>query len=241
MDCLLLTGRGRQGGWRKVCYEWLLRNEEGVPRSFRPVRCSTLGEVSIFQTSGICKDGEERIAVQKFLEVYREYVKCLKAGILPEENVYQLYFSGVVTVTEEAVFSIPVAPGQSVVRVRHPVIQMRNHRFDYSEVDHQYRSMVFGQESVLWGIQFSYPQIFQDQVTKDVRQVGDTAEFPNTKLFRTLQKWVRDNTVATPLVAHGIRTNVPIRLGKACFSWINIHPQLMKKELKVVDYGKPQC
>lgn len=199
-----------------------------------------LSHASIYQTSGLCPQGTGPIDPKDFLEAYRGYVASLKAGLIPDENLYRAYFSAVMTVTEDALFAVPVDETQQVIRVRRPVVQMQNHRFEYSEIDHQYRSMVYGMDSVLWGIQFSYPQLYQNPVTKDVEQVADTPSFPNTRLFRDLQKWVRDNTVATPIVAHNQRTNVPIRLGKACFPWINSHPQLIKKNLKVVDYANPQ-
>ena len=42
---------------------------------------------------------------------------------------------------------------------------------------------------------FGYPQMMEDPDTKEPVQIIDAPAFPNTSLFRTLQKWVRESTV----------------------------------------------
>lgn len=192
-----------------------------------------LGDVELYQTSGVLPIGGGIINKSDFLRVYGNYISALKSGQIPDENQFRPYFSAAMSLTEDALFALPVEGNQQVIRIRRPVVQLQNHRFDYSEIDGEYRSMVYGLESVLWGIQFSYPQICQDSKTKEVEQVKDTPDFPNTRLFRAVQKWSREHTSPTPITAHGVKTNLPIRLGKGCFSWINNHPQLIKKGLRV--------
>ena len=108
---------------------------------------------------------------------------------------------------------------------------------DYSEHDGKFRPMVFGLDSVTWGLQFSYPQLFMDGRTKEAFAVVESEEFPNTALFHQLQRWMRQNTLPTPFLVDGKRVNSPIRLGKACLPWINRHPQLAPKHLQVLAHG----
>lgn len=192
-----------------------------------------LGDFDIFQTTGILPLGGGKIDKVEFLRVYEEYLSSLKKGEIPDENTYRAYFSSVISTNDEALFALPVEGGRQVIRIRRPIVQLQSHRFDYSEMDGNYRSMVFGVDSILWGLQFSYPQICQDSKTKEVYQVVEGPEFPNTQLFKKIQKWSRENTVPTPMIANEIKTNLPMRLGKGCFSWINNHPQLIKKGLRV--------
>lgn len=199
-----------------------------------------LGDFALYQTSGVCPLGEGNIPKPEFLDCYANYISALKQGQLPDETPLRKYFTAAMSVTEEALFAVPVGEKEQVVRIKQPIVQLQYHRFDYSDVDHQFRSMVYGVDSISWGIQFSYPQLYQNAKTKEVQQVSDSPEFPNTQLFRQLQKWIRHHTVATPFVVEGVRTNVPIRLGKNCFSWINRHPQLLKKKISVVEYVQPE-
>jgi len=192
-----------------------------------------LGNFSIYHVSGLVKSGEEEISKPKFLDSYRQYVQDLKQGKMPSESAYRQIFSSVFTCSPDILYAIAVGENQYLVRISRPVIQLQAHRMDYSPLDGRFRSMVLGSESIVWGLQFSYPQIFENPLTHEVEQVRDTADFPNTQLFKKLQKWIRNNTVATPFLVDGKKINVPIRLGKHCFSWINCHPQLLAKDLKV--------
>jgi len=80
-----------------------------------------------------------------------------------------------------------------------------------------------GLGSVFWGIQMSYPQIYQDPKTMELMEIEES---PNMELFQKIRGWVRDATRATPFIVEGKRVNSPIRIGKNCLSWIGRHPQL---------------
>jgi hypothetical protein len=193
-----------------------------------------LRDFEIYLVSGVSKRGEGRISKEAFLQLYRAYIEALREGILLPESAYRSVFSSVFTATSDALFAVPIEPDKQLIKIEKPVIQLQSHRISYSSVDGKFRSMVWGPDSITWGIQFSYPQIFQHAETKQVIQVAETTDFPNTALFRRLQRWGRHHTTATPFLVEGERINVPVRLGKQCFSWINRHPQLIEKKLSVL-------
>lgn len=187
----------------------------------------------IFLTGCLIKPGEGLISKPQFLETYAAYINDLKEGSLPNSEAYRQLFSAIFTHSLEALYEVALSKEKHLIRTSKPVVQLQAHSFDYSEFDGKFRPMVLGSESVLWGLQFSYPQIFQNSRTKEVEQIGDTDSFPNTKLFRTIQKWLRQNTLPTPFLVEDRLTNVPMRIGKECLNWINKHPQLLKKNIKV--------
>lgn len=190
-----------------------------------------LGDFWIFLTSTLVKPGEESISKKAFLRCYKNYVSSLKEGKLHPIEEYRTFFSTVWTVASDHLYALASQNDQHIIRIAKPVIQLRNHCMDYSTFDGKFREMVFGQDSIAWGIQFAYPQIYENPETGEIEKVGK--EFPNTELFQKMRKWVRDNTVATPFIVNGKTINIPMRLGKSCFSWINNHPQLIKKGLTV--------
>ena len=192
-----------------------------------------LGPFEIFLTGCLCPIGKGFVSHDGFLEQYSRYVEALKAGQLPEEAVFRSYFSSVFTVARDHLFRVLAADNQQIIRVAKPVIQLQMHKMDYSLADGKFRPMVFGMDSIYWGIQFSYPQLYQNPIDKEILQIADRPEFPNTRLFRTLQRWVRHETIPTPFEVSQKKINVPMRLGKNCLSWINHHPQLIRKGLQV--------
>lgn len=184
-----------------------------------------LGSPYLFLTGCVCREEDASVPKIKFLEVYSHYIAALKDGKLPNEQEVRPYFSGVLTTTPEALYAINVEGGRQILRVARPAVQMQMHRLGYSTADGKFRAMAFGINSVFWGIQFSYPQLFQDLNTNEIFTVGDTPEFPNTTLFRTLQRWMRQHTIPTPFLVGDKKINVPMRIGRGCLPWVNNHPQ----------------
>ncbi len=184
-----------------------------------------LSPFHIYNVSEPVTDGE--VSKEEFLEGYAAYIASLKEN--RTVNVRRL-FSGVWSVDPEAVYAMPVAGGKFLIKTIQPVIQLQEHRFMASEVDGKIHPMVLGEGSIRWGIQFSYPQLYQHPQTQDIAKV--TAALPNTALYSALSRWLRHNTLPTPFLFQGKRTNSPIRIGKRCFEWIATHPDL--KNIQVV-------
>lgn len=195
------------------------------------------GPIHILQTGRVLKKGEEKITTQQFLHRYSEYIATLKQGKDPEDAVYRSYFSSIWTLSETVVVSISVDSERHVMRLVKPAIQLQLHRLGYSKSEGKFRPMIFGKDSIDWGIQFSYPQLYKDPFTHEAQKVIVSDAFPNTALFQQLQRWLRQHSQPTPFLVGTVKTNVPIRLGKRCFAWINIHPQLSLHDMRVENVG----
>ncbi len=169
--------------------------------------------------------------IEDFLDHYAKYVEGIKQGKLIDEAPLRPYFSALMTTEEEALYAQEVAGGRALIRSLLPVIQFQAHHFSFSSEQKKFLRLVRGKKSITWGIQISYPQLYQDPKTQEVKKVERS--FPNSVLFQRLARFLRSFTRPTPFLFEGQRINVPIRLGKNCFSWINNHPQLV--ELKVDD------
>lgn len=195
---------------------------------------AVLSPVAIYRTGVILPQGAGEVLSESFLSDYSGYVDRLKSGAVVDVQQLARQFSCVLTRSVDALYALDVGEGKAIIKPRLPIIQMQSHRMSYSTVDGKFRSMVFGKDSISWGIQFSYPQLFQDPVTRQILRVDSSERFPNTALYADLLRWVRHHTLPTPFIAEGARMNVPIRLGKACFCWVNQHAQLAEHRLRVL-------
>jgi hypothetical protein len=193
----------------------------------------SLGDISLYLCGGVLQKGQERFPLKAFLGKYHTYIHQLKSGTVPDINEYRPFFSAFMTTTPDALFAIPVETDKLLVRVSKPIVQVQLLNFHYSDIDNTFHGGVFGKDSIVWGLQFSYPQLYQDAVTKQVDMVRNSSKFPNSLLFNKLQKWMRQNSIPTPFIVNGTIVNVPLRIGKNCLSWINSHPQLIKESLSV--------
>lgn len=192
-----------------------------------------LGFPHLFQTGRVCKAGEEHLSCASFLEAYEKYITLLRQGSLPEEEAFRPFFSPAVTVTPEVLYAIPLQGNKQILRLSKPAVQMQFHKLGYSKEDNRFHPMAFGMHGILWGVQFSYPQLYRDAHTHEVFNVNESEAFPNTALFKSIQRWIRQHTIPTPFLIGQQRVNVPMRLGKKCLGWINAHPQFKNLNLAV--------
>lgn len=196
-----------------------------------------LGNFEIYDVSRKVTAETAQISKADFLNAYRTYVQGIKSGELIDEAPLRPYFSAIFTVTPDVLYAIPVGKEEYLIKAKRPVVQLQRHHFIFTDTFH---SGVMGAESITWGIQFSYPQLYLDPKTNAIGKVEKNPLFPNTELFASLAKWVREYTSPTPFIVHGKTSNQPIRLGKRCFGWINNHPSLKAKNLYVADRKNPQ-
>lgn len=199
---------------------------------------NALGPFQIFMTSCVTKREEGRLSHDEFLASYRSYIAILQKGELPDDISFRHIFSSVFTVTPDALYAVLVEENDQLIRVAQPVVQLQPHRMGYSTADGKFRSKTFGSDTITWGIQFSYPQLYKDNETQEILEVGIDQHFPNTQLFRDVQRWVRYNTIPTPFQIDDKRINIPMRIGKQCLGWINRHPQLIKQGMQVLTKTK---
>ena len=195
-----------------------------------------LGNIALYNISEVVSAEEMVIPNDLFLNQYEAYVASLKQGEIPDEKKLRRYFSSVISATPDVLYAMEVKNGAYLVKPICPVIQLQLHQFLPSDVDGKYYPMVLGNDSITWGIQFSYPQIFQHPQTKKFSKVTDDTDFPNTSVLLQMVKWFRSHTVPTTFIWKEKTTSVPIRIGKEALSWIDAHPQLQAKGIMVHVY-----
>lgn len=187
-----------------------------------------LQSFSIYPLTGLT-DGEE-IEKRAFLSEYGSWIQELKEGRLPTDGQLRKVLACAWTAEKEALWKQEVPGKRYLVKMAKPLIQVQAHFFTYSSLDGVFRPMTMGPHNIFWGLQFSFPQIYQHPKTMELLEVEEGL---NSELFQKIKVWVRDETRPTPFLVGEKRTNVPIRLGKSCFSWIHQHPQLQEQKIGV--------
>ena len=169
------------------------------------------------------------VSLDSWLATYSGWIEELKQGHIPTAaSLRRLPLAW--TLEDRALTVKEVPHGRFLLQPYEPVVQIQAHFFRYSPVDHSLRSMVFSQDTIFWGLQFSYPQIYQDPQTTEI---VSTRPFPNTALFQRVRSWLRDTTRSTPFLIQGEKVASSIRMGKAVAPWIHRHPQLRASGLRV--------
>jgi hypothetical protein len=199
---------------------------------------NALGSVYFVVVSEPVKSEQGIISKESFLEKYTDYIYLLKRGEMPPPEEFRRFFSCALSSTLAPFYAIAAGNEKFLIKPVKPVIQLQAHHFFYSDLDGKFHPMVLSPESISWGVQISYPQLYQDPTTRQVVKIIDSGDFPNTALFTQLIRWMRSNTLPTPFHCKGARINAPIRIGKQSLAWIKNHPQLKQKGIEVLQLGR---
>lgn len=183
---------------------------------------------SIFPLTGIVS--KEQIPTSKdfFLSQYASWIEGLKQGIVPSDADLRKVLACAFSESEDSFWLQDLGQNRYLVKISEPVIQVQAHYFIYSEGE--FHSMSMGSGSIFWGLQFSFPQVYQDPKTLELLEPKQS---PNKERFQRIREWVRDQTRPTPFSIDGKKVNSTIRIGKKCKGWI--HPQIVQQGLSIYE------
>lgn len=187
----------------------------------------TLSPVEMFNVSGVVSPGNEQIDCEQFLSLYEEYFSAVleKEGI--DLSAYRKAFTTAWTRGKEAISFTETKDHRKILRANRPVLQLQMHQFRYDHQLEKFFAMSCGKGNISWGIQISFPMIFQKGPGEPVVQVkkGDT----QFDLYTSLVRFLRKETLPTPFLIDGKRKNATFRIGKKVLSDIEGNlPQLEK-------------
>ena len=121
---------------------------------------SELQPCSLFLLSGLT-DGNP-IKISNFIQEYGSWIEGLKSGVAPVDSQLRTILAAGLTLDTDALWKQEVPGNRFLVKIANPVIQIQAHFFTYSPIDGVFRPNSMGQNSIFWGLQFSFPQIYQD-------------------------------------------------------------------------------
>ncbi|MCH9614772.1 MAG: hypothetical protein SP1CHLAM54_12590 [Chlamydiia bacterium] len=165
----------------------------------------TLTPFELYNVSQVTK--EPLVEKEIFLNAYRSYFEAFQKG---EIEIDRPLFSLALTRDQSAVTQKELPDGRVLTRIVKPVIQMRAH--SYTIAGGKLHTMTFGTDAISWGIQLSFPHLYEDVVTGEVKDTLKSGS-ENIELFKALRVWVRNKTKPTTLDIEGNAIKTPLRKG----------------------------
>jgi len=198
-----------------------------------------LGAFYVIHTDRIVSNEEGILFPEEFLKIYEQYITTWKEGGNLNDSLYKKVFQGAISTTLDGMYAIKVDDSRRIVKTTEPTLLLQPYRIEYSSFDHKFRPMVMSKNSLSWGLQISYPQLYQDAKTGVLKKVDET--FVNSALFRKLQKWVRYHTQPTTFLIQEKeepkQITMPMRIGKEALLFVNNHSGLAEKQIEVITRG----
>ncbi|GAB4187304.1 MAG: hypothetical protein Tsb0015_05870 [Simkaniaceae bacterium] len=187
---------------------------------------SIFPELKLFDVSRVLPLQELTVSSETFLQGYKKYIQALLKG---KEFTQRHLFSLALSPSPDNFCALKIKEDRFLLKPIFPVIQMQKHNFLISE-EGKPLSMVQGEGAISFGLQFSYPAIFQDPCSMEIKNVLKEKDFAKTTgMYKKLTKFLREHTRPLPVFWQGRTIRLPMRLGKKCFAWIHKHPDLQKR------------
>lgn len=161
----------------------------------------TLSPFKLINVSEVTASPE--VDQEVFMSAYKAYFKG-------DMRINRPLFSCALNRDDSAIFMKQVADGRTLSRIVKPVIQMRAH--SYTVAAGKLLPMTFGTDAKAWGIQLSYPYLYEDPSTGES---VDTlkSKTSNNDLFKALRVWVRNQTAPATFTIEGKQVKTPLRQG----------------------------
>ncbi|MCF7852942.1 MAG: hypothetical protein K9M07_06855 [Simkaniaceae bacterium] len=145
---------------------------------------------SVYNVSKVLSEQECKDYGPFFLERYTDYINALfKADFDPK--LFRKDLTCALTLDMEAVV-IQTLPGQRyLAKPQYPIVQLGIYQFiigDNGRILHH----VLGKESICFGLEWSYPQLYRDPKTK--QNLNALKEAPNHVLWKKITTWMRKET-----------------------------------------------
>lgn len=190
---------------------------------------SSLGECFFLPVAEPVIEGEECVSGNKIIKLYEEYLSWIrKTEELPPAEVRRFFSLGLTSSLDD-VYVVPVGKDKVFVRPKRPIIQLQLYRC-YLAPDGVFHPMILHPDSFSFGLQFAYPQIYEDPKTHQFHKVFLEEGFSNTQLYKKVVAWSRENTKPFNLQEGGV---APFRLGKKEENPLSYHLGLQKALFRV--------
>lgn len=135
-----------------------------------------------------------RVSKDRFLSLYEKYLLWLKEEKDFPPSSLRKEFTLLLTDSLDAVYAVALPKDRILVKARAPVVQIQIYHCFISTFDQKIYPMAMNADSFTWGLQFSYPQIYEDPKNGTFKKVLLEKDFGNTVVYREIVSWLRKHT-----------------------------------------------
>jgi hypothetical protein len=187
----------------------------------------SLGECFFLPGTGLVSEDNWSVSKENILENYREYLSWINSKEIMPSPELKRFFTLMLSPGVEEFYAVK-AGGRYLLKAKLPVIQVQLYHCFISRFDKQIHPMALSKDSFSFGLQFSYPQVYEDPKTHLFSKVLLEKQFASSALFKKLVQWVRKNTKPVLLTIQESQVNAPFRMGKKSQDLVDAHLGLKK-------------
>jgi hypothetical protein len=173
----------------------------------------------------------------QFLKNYESYLTSLK---FEEKRVDKKDFFLAISKDLDPFYLMELNQQECVVKFKRPVILVELFSFHYLPNQDKFIEGAHLENEIRFGLQFSFPQFYQDFFTRKAVEHYKDEECENTLYFKSLQRALRE--ISEPLhLKHpcGKPQRVSYRIGFGCKELIEKHQDIKRQNIEVLNFKEP--
>lgn len=184
-----------------------------------------LGSFDLVSLSKLSSIEDLIIAPDLFFSLYQEYLLALKRGQKTDKKVFSL----AMVEDPESLFFAQLKPSLFAARLKKPCIQISLVEFSYDEELGECFFNQHAKDGISCGLQFSFPQFYEDPETRKQNVHFKDLSFSHTALFKALQQWMRNHTKPLSLYKGKNVIKTGIRVGLDGAELLKEHAEFKKQ------------
>lgn len=186
--------------------------------------------------ASVCSKDQMLTTSEQLINIYAGYIAALQQGDRQHIQSYKKQLCFALSKTLDIFYLMQLQAEKFLIKPKIPAIRMQQFHFHYIADQDDFVTTYNLDHSISWGLEWSFPQFYQDPETYLPVEIFKDSTHPNTQLFKSIQKWMRDHTLPVPFLIEGKKKIAPFRIGKKCFEWINLYPSLSNRGLKIYEH-----
>ncbi|MCH9631569.1 MAG: hypothetical protein S4CHLAM37_15930 [Chlamydiia bacterium] len=220
--------------------------EEGLLRASKHQRVQVLLDVEelealfnvledfyVVESAKVKVSSEQIISKEEYLERYTLYMNHLKQSDSTPDNSILSSLSVCLSKVLDPFYMVELGDGKSLIKQKAPAVLVQPFSFHYDRESASIFTSVHTQDRIFWGLEFNFPQMYQNPKTLDTIEILKDKQNPNTQLFKKLQSFLRKNSKPTHLELSRESKAFPFKLSQSCLSWVNNYPKLKQFGIQI--------
>lgn len=193
----------------------------------------SLGSIFLVPAGGLLEREALFVSPEDLRSTYQQYLAWIVSSAALPSAEMRRHLTLMMSVSLDSFSAAEIKTGRFMIKPVQPVVMIQPYHFFMSSLDQKIHSMVMSQESISWGLQFSYPQMYEDPKNHLFGKISEAPEFPNTALYKKVVQWVRSFAMPAPVHYMGQKTHASFRIGKQAFALAQAHKGLQKRGIEV--------
>jgi hypothetical protein len=189
----------------------------------------------------LSKKGEQQdlvCSLDQFLSSYESYLTSLK---FDEKRVDKRDFFLAISKNLDPFYLMALNEQECVIKFKRPVILVELFSFHYLKNQDKFIEGAHLENEIRFGLQFSFPQFYQDFFTRKAIEHYKDQGCENTLYFKSLQRALRE--ISEPLhLRHpfGKKQRVSYRIGLGCKELIETHQDIKRQNIEILNFKEPK-